>query len=260
MTIPKIVFIVPYKNRQNQKLHFDIYMKYLMEDYNSSDYEIYFSNQIDNRNFNRGAIKNIGFMAIRKKYPNDYKNITFVFNDIDTLPYKKNFLNYQTTKNNLKHFYGFDYALGGIFSIKGADFEKINGFPNFWGWGFEDNVILSRVKYYKINIDRSNFTHHTNTNMNSNILHFDKTPEKLITNNAYKLKHNVDISTKDGINSLINIRFDIKNEYINIYSFDSIYIPYDITKFKNHNIITQGNKIKDPNRFAGQMPMQLGIK
>ena len=44
MTIPKIVFIVPYKNRQNQKLHFDVYIKYLMEDYNSSDYEVYFSN------------------------------------------------------------------------------------------------------------------------------------------------------------------------------------------------------------------------
>ena len=260
MSIPKIVFIVPYKNRENQKLHFDIYMKYLMEDYNSNDYEIYFSHQNDNRIFNRGAIKNIGFMAIRKKYPNDYKNITFVFNDIDTLPYKKNFLNYQTTKNNLKHFYGFDFALGGIFSITGEDFEKINGFPNFWGWGYEDNLILNRAKYHNINIDRSNFTKHDITNMNSNILHFDKNPEKLVTNNAIKLKQNLDISQKDGIDSLMDIRFNIKNEYINIYSFNSIYIPYDITKFKKHNMITQGNKLKDFNRFSGQMSMYLGIK
>ena len=231
-----------------------------MEDYNSSDYEVYFSNQVNDRIFNRGAIKNLGFIAIKQKYPNNYKNITFVFNDIDTLPYKKNFLNYQTTKNNLKHFYGFNFALGGIFSITGEDFEKINGFPNFWGWGYEDNIILKRAYFHKINIDRSNFTHHSNIDMNSNILHFDKTHEKLITNNVTKLRKNLNISIEDGINSLINIRFNIKNEYINIYSFDSIYIPYDPNKFKKHNMITDGNKIKDPNRFAGQLPMHLGIK
>lgn len=260
MTIPKIVFIVPYKNRENQKLHFDVYIKYLMEDYNSYDYEIYFSHQTDNRAFNRGAIKNLGFMAIRQKYPNDYKNITFVFNDIDTLPYKKNFLNYKTNKNNLKHFYGFEFALGGIFSITGEDFEKINGFPNFWGWGYEDNIILNRAQYYKINIDRSNFTHYNNSDMNINILHFDRTPQRLATSNAIKLKRNLVIAKNDGINSLINVNYIINNEYINIYSFDSIYIPYDPKKFKIHNMIIDGNKMRDPNRFAGQMPMQLGIK
>ena len=28
MAIPKLVFIVPYKNRQEDKLHFSVYMKY----------------------------------------------------------------------------------------------------------------------------------------------------------------------------------------------------------------------------------------
>ena len=87
--IPKIIFIVPYRDRVNEKRHFLLQMTYILEDLNSEDYEIYFSHQTDNRTFNRGATKNIGFLVCKEKYPDDYKNITFVFNDIDTLPCEK---------------------------------------------------------------------------------------------------------------------------------------------------------------------------
>ena len=37
MNIPKIVFIVPYRNRLNEKTHFSVYMKYIMEDWDVND-------------------------------------------------------------------------------------------------------------------------------------------------------------------------------------------------------------------------------
>jgi hypothetical protein len=152
--VPKIVFIVPYRARPQHKFFFSNYLTSIMS--YRDDYEIYFSHQCDIRAFNRGATKNIGFLAIKEKYPNAYKDITFVFNDIDTIPFSTIF-EYETSHGYVKHFYGFKYALGGIVSIKGSDFEATNGFPNFWGWGMEDNVLQKRCEKIGLQIDRSNF-------------------------------------------------------------------------------------------------------
>jgi hypothetical protein len=152
--IPKKVFIVPYRNRIQHKFFFSKHMTYILED--QTDYEIYYSHQCDVRTFNRGAVKNIGFLTIKNKYPNDYKNITFIFNDIDTIPFDKIF-DYETTSGIVKHYYGFNYALGGIVVIKGNDFERINGYPCFWGWGMEDNVLQKRCNVAGLIIDRSIF-------------------------------------------------------------------------------------------------------
>ena len=129
-------------------------MSFILE--GSDDYEIYFSHQCDARTFNRGGVKNIGFIAARNKYPQHYKDITFIFNDVDTIPFTKIF-DYETTPGVVKHYYGFKYALGGIVVMKGGDFERTNGFPSFWGWGMEDNVLQKRCEAVGLTIDRSIF-------------------------------------------------------------------------------------------------------
>ena len=154
VTYPKRVFIVPYRNRLQQKFFFCQQMNFILE--GSDDYEIFFVHQMDSRPFNRGATKNIGFITMKEKYPDTYKDITFIFNDVDTLPFHKLF-DYQTVLGTVKHYYGFDTALGGIVVIKGQDFELVNGYPSYWGWGMEDACLQNRCVYNKIKIDRSHF-------------------------------------------------------------------------------------------------------
>lgn len=194
----ELIIIVPYRDREQHKFYFDRHMKYILENY---DYEIIFVHQKDNRPFNRGGMKNIGFLYAKNKYYN-YKDITFVFHDIDTLPYKKDLIHYNTEKNTIKHFYGFAFCLGGIFSIKGEDFEKINGFPSFWTWGYEDNVIYQRALENKLIIDRGEFY----TIGNMNILHFMDGLSKTVSKARPTMK---DIkNVRDGLDTLQNVEYN----------------------------------------------------
>ena len=65
-SIPSIIFIVPYRHRRQHRIFFSNYIEIIMQDYPRKKWEYYFSHQIDDRPFNRGATKNIGFMAIKK--------------------------------------------------------------------------------------------------------------------------------------------------------------------------------------------------
>ena len=59
---PKRVFIVPYRNRLQQKFFFCNQMNFILE--GQTDYEILFVHQTDSRSFNRGAMKNIVWIKI----------------------------------------------------------------------------------------------------------------------------------------------------------------------------------------------------
>lgn len=254
--IPKRIFIVPYRNRIQHKFFFCKHMSFILED--NDDYEIYFSHQCDIRTFNRGAVKNIGFMAIKDKYPEHYKDMTFIFNDVDTIPFYKIF-DYNTTKGIVKHYYGYKYALGGIVVIKGSDFERINGFPCYWGWGMEDNVLQKRCDLANIKIDRSVFYDIGSPQI---LQLFDGISRIISKKDPWRMKHDNGI---DGLRTITNLVYNIDtksdNPNDNIFVVDNpnifviniqtflTYIKFENDNYYNYDLREPKRKILNPDKM-----------
>ena len=251
MTDPTLIFIVPYRNRAEQRIFFLNYMKYILEDYEDSDYKILFIEQNDDGlPFNRGAMKNIGLLVVKDLYPKSYKNKTLIFNDVDTCPHKKALLEYKTISSKVKHFFGTRNALGGIVSITAWDFERIGGFPNYWAWGYEDNVLQARVNHpaSKLKIDRSQFHsmndqailhlfdgEFRNLDMNTNVLEGNTEPTNTLRDiiglEYEMINHKSSSNLALAYTSVLVKKFDIKNH------------PPNKTSQKSVNLLKHGKVI-----------------
>jgi hypothetical protein len=198
-------------------------MKTILEDYPSNSYRIIYVHQKDSRSFNRGAMKNIGFLYVKDTYPDDYKNITLVFNDVDTMPRTKGLLDYETSVGSVKHFYGYQFSLGGIVSIKASDFEMLNGFPNYWAWGYEDNMFQYRVSLKNLRINRSQFYPITN----ANIIHLKDGFNRIVNRQEFdKYMHEYTYKqNRDGIYTMrdIHYEYDESTQFLHVDSFTPIY-------------------------------------
>ena len=239
--IPKRIFIIPYRNRVQQKFFFSKYMSFILED--KDDYEILFAHQCDARTFNRGAVKNIGFIAARNKYPEHYKDITFIFNDVDTIPFNKIF----------------KYALGGIVVMKGADFEKTNGFACFWGWGMEDNVLQKRCDRIGLKVDRSVFY---NIGSPEILQLFDGISRIISKKDPWRGEYD---DGKDGLKTISQLQYTIDDKsdnpndnifvvhnpnikIVNIKTFLT-HIPFGSEEYYNYDLREPKRKIINPDKI-----------
>ena len=227
--IPHTIFIVPYRDREENKKQFEIFFYHLKihNKWTDDDVKLFYAHQKDNRPFNRGAMKNIGFIAMTHQYPNDYKDITFVFHDVDTIPESAELIPYTAEKGQISHYYGYAYSLGGMFAIKGHDFEKIEGFPNFWGWGYEDTLINKRAVANDVKVDRSIFFDILDKRILRPFDGFERSMsnrEKELCNSGKELIEN--------FHDIDNLTYKIENNMIQIYSFNTRY-DYDKEEFKD---------------------------
>lgn len=233
MQTPHTVFIIPYRNRLQHKNLFESYFDDLIR-YNKwiegVDVELFFTHQCDNRPFNRGGMKNMGLHLLKSRYPRTYKDITMIFHDVDSIPVSPSLIPYKTTMGTVSHYYGFKFVLGGILAIKAGDFERVNGFPCFWGWGLEDNALNDVCIKSGIKIDRSIFFDINDKRISREGESPTRTWSKT-EGYRYKTKEN------NGYSTMKNIKWTMDNRMMNVSSFTTNY-DYTDSEFVTSNCKT----------------------
>jgi hypothetical protein len=107
-----------------------------------------------------------------------------------------------------------------------------NGFPNFWAWGGEDNYMQKRVEYAGLYIDRSIFFNI----LDKNILQLCDGVKRLICRKEAATV--VNMTTSDGLVTIRNLNYDFKDEYINVYNFQTTRDPR-MLRFEEQNIAVE---------------------
>lgn len=241
--VPHTVFIVPYRNRERHKQLLDDYLDKVFTHNKwteGKDVMVLYSHQCDKRPFNRGAMKNIGFIALKTLFPSTYKNITLVFHDVDSIPQRPDMLPYATETGVVSHYYGYEWALGGIFSIKAGDFETTGGFCNFWGWGLEDNCMKIRCDETNLQYNRSVFYDIKDPRIKRP---FDGVKRVYSLREANILKN----ENPDSWRDIQNLQWSIENRMLNVTSFTTARQP-EKGEFAIHDI-RQGSRIPVKRKF-----------
>jgi hypothetical protein len=190
-------------------------------------------------------MRNIGFLMAKKQFPETYKDIDLVFHDLDNLIGEKNLVKFTTKHGEVNHIFG-NYKqrnIGGIFIMKADDFERINGYPNFWGWGFEDMCLGRRIVANKIDVVRKNFHFH-----DKRIVHLNFTPyqavAKKVVNDLNKNLFNessLQNSIPDGLQQLkkLDISCNIISSKVKRYDVKNFtsHIPHYTTKERMEYIV-----------------------
>jgi len=145
----KLGVCVPYRNREAHLKEFVPKVGKYLES-KGIDYCMYFGHQVDDKLFNRGAMKNVAAEWAFKEGC-DY----VVWHDIDMIPEEGGGADYSFPKDAPRHIATqisqMDYRLkyheyfGGAVLFSKEHLEKTNGYSNdYWDWGMEDDDLFWR--------------------------------------------------------------------------------------------------------------------
>jgi hypothetical protein len=220
----KYNFIIPYRNR---KEHLDEFIKRFTDMLKDKDIDaqFYIIHQMNPRDFNRGALMNIGFLEVSKTQPDSL----FIFHDVDTIPTYWGSVIYDTKIGEIRHPIGEkNKNLGGICCFWKSEFEKVNGFPNYWGWGIEDVTLMYRVQKHKITIDENNITHLDDTKKLYLPKHKKDTNKEIESANKNTELHHIELRTNNPYNGLSNIEYEVLASFELAPNFTIINVDFKI--------------------------------
>jgi hypothetical protein len=146
----KLGICIPYRNR---KEHIDRLIPQLTKHLNERgiDHSFYVGHQIDDKLFNRGAMKNIA-AHIAFEDGCDY----IAWHDVDMLPHEEADYSYPeitpihiaTKLSKYGYNLGYDQYFGGVVLFTKQQAEATNGYSNdYWDWGQEDDDLFWRCYF-----------------------------------------------------------------------------------------------------------------
>lgn len=147
----KLGICIPYRDREE---HLKQLVPHLTKHLNRQgiDHKFYVAHQVDDKLFNRGAMKNI---AAKRAFEDGCDYIAW--HDVDMLPYDET-CDYSYPEETPIHIatqlskYGYDMSydqyFGGVILFTKEQVEKTNGYSNdYWDWGMEDDDLFWRAYY-----------------------------------------------------------------------------------------------------------------
>jgi hypothetical protein len=153
----KLGICIPYRNRRE---HLDRLVPHLSKHLDSQgiEYSFYVGHQVDDKLFNRGAMKNI---AAQHAFDDGCDYIAW--HDVDMLPHEE--ADYSYPEDSPKHIatklskynygLGYDQYFGGVVLFTKEQAETINGYSNdYWDWGQEDDDLFWRCYYENMTTGR----------------------------------------------------------------------------------------------------------
>jgi hypothetical protein len=248
-TIPEVVFIVPYRNREAHYRLFAAQMERVLA--TAPPHKILYIHQTDDRGFNRGAMKNIGLLVLKDLYPKHYQNMTIIFNDVDSVLSRADLIPYKVSKGTVHHYYGFTFTLGGIVGFNAGDFERINGFPNFWTWGYEDNLLQIRALSAGLTIRRDPFFPINDPR----IVRMLETNVRTVNQTEY---NRFEQRTTEGIRSIRDLSYEYDKEtgFVNVLTFETG-VEEQVHMRKEHDLRNGARPFHPPGRRAPRMQMHF---
>ena len=151
----KLGICIPYRNRKEHLERLVPHLgKYLTE--KGIDHKFYVGHQVDDKLFNRGAMKNIA-----AEYAFNDGCDYIAWHDVDMLPYtnhhdtlpdysypEENPTHIATKLSKYNYGLGYDQYFGGVILFTKEQVERTNGYSNdYWDWGQEDDDLFWRCYY-----------------------------------------------------------------------------------------------------------------
>ena len=200
----KYNFIIPYRNR---KEHLQEFIQRFTGYLNGKDIDAHFYviHQITPGEFNRGAMKNIGFLEVCKIRPDGL----FIFHDVDTYPTSWGSIQYNAKPGTFRRpvLNSSPNNLGLICSCWKTEYERVNGFPNYTGWGAEDGALYDRAIKQGIPIDEQQMVNYQDISVVINREHPRNNQYHEMIINGDKLLQ--EKQTGDSTNGLSSLHYEV---------------------------------------------------